>query len=365
MKERMKIFSGLSVEVAEVLLHIEKNNAVTDQEPGTFGIITSVVVKAFPATPIVSSSIRFSTTTDRGSSASPISAETFWAGMRAYWEFSVAICDAGGLGYSFIYPNSSTTGLTFTVSISVPNKTTTEYRSFIRPLLQNLNDLGIEQRMPTVKRSLTPPFSYEEGNKDEASSLSKRVLGETTGHTLIASRFFPRITFSSHSTLETSHLAIRHVVENGSLTFHGMNYAPTLSISGNPNNSVNPAFRTTVLHAQAYESNAHWDGRAPILSHEALTERHERLQGYMQTWRDITVGSGSYINEGDAQDWEWKEAFFGSNYEELARVKRKYDPEGVFWAIGGVGSDEWEIRDVDSGKREGIVTQDGRLCKVG
>ncbi|KAL1795593.1 hypothetical protein ACET3X_005817 [Alternaria dauci] len=332
---------------------------------GTFGIITSVVVKAFPPTPLASTSIRFSTTPDRGSNAPPISTETFWAGMRTYWEFSVTICDAGGLGYNFIYPESSTTGLTFTVGISVPNQTTTEHRRFVRPLLQKLNDLGIQQPMPTVRRSLTSPFSYEEGYKDEASHLFKRLLGETTGHTLIASRFFPRTTFSNTSALESSHLAIRHVVENGSLTFHGMNYAPTLSVSGNPNNAVNPAFRTTVLHAQAYEPNAHWDGKAPILSRGALTERHERLQGYMQTWRDITAGSGSYINEGDAQDWEWKEAFFGSNYEELARIKRKYDPEGVFWAIGGVGSDEWEIRNVDGSKREGIVTQDGRLCKAG
>ena len=94
--------------------------------------------------------------------------------MRAYWEFSVAICDAGGLGYSFIYPNSSTTGLTFTVSISVPNQTTTEHRRFVRPLLQKLNDLGIQQAMPTVGRSLTSPSSYEEGYKHEPPHLSKR-----------------------------------------------------------------------------------------------------------------------------------------------------------------------------------------------
>jgi hypothetical protein len=338
---------------------------VIEQRVGTFGIITSVVVKGFPATPVASSSIRFSTTPDRGSSAPPISTETFWAGMRAYWEFSIAICDAGGLGYNFIYPNSSSTGLTFTVSISIPNKTTTEYRQIIRPLLQKLNDLGIQQPMPTLKRSLMPDFLYKEGYSNSAPLLSKRVIGETTGHTLIASRFFPRSTFSDPSALETSHLAIRHAVGNGSLTFHGMNYAPTPSVSGSPDNAVNPAFRTTVLHAQAYEPNAHWDGKAPILSHAALTERHERLQGYMQGWRDVTPGSGSYINEGDAQDWAWKEAFFGANYEKLAKVKREWDPEGVFWAIGSVGSDEWEIRDLDGGKREGIVTQDGRLCRVG
>jgi hypothetical protein len=37
----------------------------------------------------------------------------------------------------------------------------------------------------------------------------------------------------------------------------------------------------------------------------------------------------------------------------------------VLWAIGAVGNDEWEIRNVDGSKREGIVTQDGRLCRVG
>ncbi|KAF1838958.1 FAD binding domain-containing protein [Decorospora gaudefroyi] len=330
---------------------------------GTFGIITSVVVKAFPATPMTSGSIRFSTTPPRGSTAAPLSTETFWAGMRAYWAFSLAICDAGGLGYNFIYPKSSSTGLAFTVSIAVPNMSTAEYRRFVRPLLQQLHDLGIEQPMPTLKRSYIPS-SFEE--EDEPPTTSKRSApGETTGHTLIASRFFSRTNFNTSSRREEAHLSIRHLVEHGDLTFHGMNYAPTLAVAGHPSNAVNPAFRTTVLHAQGYEPNAHWDGEAAIVSRAALSARHERLQRYMQVWRDITPGSGSYINEGDAQDWEWKAAFFGSHYPRLLAVKRKYDPQGVFWAIGAVGNDEWEMRDGDGGRRQGIVTQDGRLCRVG
>ncbi|KAF2849786.1 FAD-binding domain-containing protein, partial [Plenodomus tracheiphilus IPT5] len=120
---------------------------------GTFGIITSVIVRAFPQTSLVSSSIRFSTTPSPGSSTS-ISTETFWAGMKAYWEFSPQICDAGGLGYSFIYPANTPTGLTFTVNIAVPNTSVTALRSFLRPLLQELNDLGIALPIPTFKRSL-------------------------------------------------------------------------------------------------------------------------------------------------------------------------------------------------------------------
>ncbi|KAF1938694.1 hypothetical protein EJ02DRAFT_468733 [Clathrospora elynae] len=296
--------------------------------PGTFGILTSVVVKASPPTPLVSGRIRFSTTPPRGSSAPPaISTETFWAGMKAYWEHSIAICDAGGLGYSFIYPSSSSTGLTFTVSISVPNKTLVEYRTFIAPLLEKLNDLGIPQSMPTLQRDLVPRFEHGGGYGDEKALLGRRALGEITGHTLIASRFFSRSNFNTSSSLATAHVAIRHLVEDGELSFHGMNYVPLASLSANPSNAVNPAFRTTVLHAQAFEPNAHWDGKAVALAKEALTARHARLQGYMQSWRDVTPESGSYINEGDAQDWEWKEAFFGPNYARLAAIKRRYDGE--------------------------------------
>lgn len=85
----------------------------------------------------------------------------------------------------------------------------------------------------------------------------------------------------------------------------------------------------------------------------------------MQGWRDVTSGSGSYVNEGDAQDWEWRDAFYGANYARLKDVKREWDPEGVFWAVGAVGSEGWEIRDREGGRRVGIVVQDGRLCRFG
>lgn len=37
----------------------------------------------------------------------------------------------------------------------------------------------------------------------------------------------------------------------------------------------------------------------------------------------------------------WQRSYWGSNYARLAEVKRKYDPEGLFFVHNGVGSEQW------------------------
>ncbi|KAF2683964.1 FAD-binding domain-containing protein [Lentithecium fluviatile CBS 122367] len=313
---------------------------------GTFGVVTSIVEKAFPQTAISSGSITFSTIPSRTQPTANLTTETFWAGMKAYWEYAIPICDAGGLGYNFIRHGANPTrpdvpGLTYTVSISLPGRTAAEYRSFVRPLLERLSEVGIPIAIPEIQTLVMPELDSDQ----PSHPLARRAPGDTVGHTLIASRLWPRTNFDTPSALQTSHLAIRSFVEDGGYDFHGMNYAPTLAVSGNPDNAVHPAFRTTVMHAQGYEVGAHWDGSNVI------------------TWRDITPGSGAYMNEGDMQEPDWKDSFYGSNYPRLLQVKKKWDPYGVFWAISGVGSDEWVVYG-SGGGRGGLYTQDGRICRA-
>jgi len=40
----------------------------------------------------------------------------------------------------------------------------------------------------------------------------------------------------------------------------------------------------------------------------------------------------------------WSQAFWGANYSRLMRVKHRYDPEGLFFAHHGVGSEKWSDR---------------------
>jgi FAD/FMN-containing dehydrogenase len=55
-----------------------------------------------------------------------------------------------------------------------------------------------------------------------------------------------------------------------------------------------------------------------------------------------TLGdNGSYVSESDYFNRNWREAFWGANYDRLQRIKRKYDPNGLFIVHHGVGSENW------------------------
>jgi hypothetical protein len=69
--------------------------------------------------------------------------------------------------------------------------------------------------------------------------------------------------------------------------------------------------------------------------------------------RRLSPETGAYFNEADSEEVEWKESFFGGNYERLVRVKRMMDPRNVLWCRRCVGSEAL------------VEGEGGRLCEVG
>ncbi|KAF4836133.1 FAD-linked oxidoreductase hmp9 [Colletotrichum siamense] len=111
--------------------------------------------------------------------------------------------------------------------------------------------------------------------------------------------------------------------------------------------AVLPAWRTAVLHQSV----------ARILSNDVSAEtwdavHHDVTYNKIGAMKALAPRMGSYMNEGDALDPDWKASFYGENYDKLLGIKTVYDPESVFYCPTCVGSDMWEA--------DGA----GRLCRA-
>jgi FAD/FMN-containing dehydrogenase len=66
-----------------------------------------------------------------------------------------------------------------------------------------------------------------------------------------------------------------------------------------------------------------------------------KVKASMKALRVAAPNTGTYVNECDYFQDDWQRAFWGPNYPRLARIKRRYDPDGLFTVHHGVGSEGW------------------------
>jgi hypothetical protein len=110
--------------------------------------------------------------------------------------------------------------------------------------------------------------------------------------------------------------------------------------SNHPDNSktgVNPAWRDAMWHVIM---GGIWTMNTPV---ERRAQLQDTISKAISPLKAVTPGGGCYLNEGDWTEEEWQQTFFGSNYPQLEKVKRKWDPNGVFncWkCVGWTGYDE-------------------------
>ncbi|HET6587360.1 MAG TPA: FAD-binding oxidoreductase [Oleiagrimonas sp.] len=70
-------------------------------------------------------------------------------------------------------------------------------------------------------------------------------------------------------------------------------------------------------------------------------QRAAKVDKAMDALRAVVPGTGSYVSESDYFLRDWQHGFWGSNHARLARAKRRYDPDGLFFVHHGVGSEGW------------------------
>ncbi len=108
--------------------------------------------------------------------------------------------------------------------------------------------------------------------------------------------------------------------------------------------------RDTATHPQMPEAFAlaiiaAGDGPAfPGMADPDLAEARRAANGVdraMSILRRVAPDAGSYVSESNYFERDWQRSHWGANYARLARIKAKYDPEGLFTVHHGVGSERW------------------------
>jgi FAD/FMN-containing dehydrogenase len=123
----------------------------------------------------------------------------------------------------------------------------------------------------------------------------------------------------------------------------GLAGAPADALARSRDTAMNPvALDAFALAITASEGDPAYPGM-PGASPDLANARSEaaRIDQSMDALLQAAPGAGSYVSESNYFERDWQHAFWGSNYPRLAAVKRKYDPEGLFFVRHGVGSEAW------------------------
>lgn len=126
------------------------------------------------------------------------------------------------------------------------------------------------------------------------------------------------------------------------VAFHfnkGLAGAPPGALAATRDTATNPevteAFALAII---ADEGPALYGGQGP---NAAAPIRAGAVRSAMKALRACAPEAGAYVNECDYFQPDWQRAFWGPNYPRLARIKRRYDPRGLFFVHHGVGSEAW------------------------
>jgi hypothetical protein len=222
-------------------------------------------------------------------------------------------------------------------AITAYNKTSEDMAQILKPFGDALAKMGVE-----FQPNITQFDSYYEHYNNYWGPLPSGNI--QVGTDLFGGRLIPRSVISNFSA------TARKMVEFN-VTFIGVGLDVSSfgsDSSGAPTNAVLPQWRDSIVSASL---NVPYSFTVPF---KQMSDLQDHITNVIQpVLEDATPNAGCYMNEADFQQRDFQDTFFGTNYDALLKIKHKYDPDQMLYAVAGVGSEDWE------------ELWDGRLCNVG
>lgn len=290
---------------------------------GTFGVVTSMTVKAHKAANVGGAGFQLL--------SSATTADKFNDIVTKFYELLPSMIDNGAM--VVFYNNQQMLAVK---PLTAWNKTASYVRDVVlKPFTDYVAELGVQLPIGYSELSYRDHYARYLGPLPQGAFEVQRYQ--------FGGRLIPR------DVIENNNDVLQEVL--GNLTSQGVLAVGSAASYKKPgkthSNSVHPAWRNTLVQMQLITN---WDSLAPW--EDMMADQKKITEDFMPQIEAITPGSGAYMNEADFRQPRWQEEFYGSNYEALKQVKKKWDPTSLFYVLKGVGSEAW------------TVAENGKMCRV-
>ncbi|KAL6720842.1 hypothetical protein ACLMJK_002767 [Lecanora helva] len=282
---------------------------------GTYGAVVSLTVKAHPNFVTSAANLTFSSL--------GIAQDSFWNVVQTFQESLPSIVDTGSVAI-FVLTNESFT----LMPVQAPGLRKDQLRQLLNPTLNKLKQEKIEY---TYNIGEFPTYYDSYRSYDPPWNVSQYQIG---------GRLIPRSLVEHQAAALVQ--AERRIINSGiGAIMSGV--CLNVSVSNPAINAVNPYWRTALFSAVigTYSNMSTNTAYAEFMTDQLLPQLE-----------NLTPNGAAYVNEANFQQPDFQRVFYGVNYPTLRKIKSKYDPHDMFYAITAVGSEDW-YQDESKG---------GRLC---
>ncbi|KAI2467567.1 FAD-binding domain-containing protein [Annulohypoxylon bovei var. microspora] len=278
---------------------------------GTYGIVTSMTIKAFPDTTF---STAYMSVFNDGSNTDAI-----YSAMGTFLQSLPSLVDAG----AWIVWVAAPFGF-LVMPAMVADVKASELDTYFQSTREKMDQLGLQYQ---YQSSDHPGFLQSYQSMTSTWNVSDHNLG---------GRLMPRELVKDQESTDSLVKAIRAI--SSETLMSGVAFNVANSVSSPDEVAANPYFRKTLFSAVLGTPVNYTDFASNKAAQDAITHK------FLPELEAITPNGAVYLNEADFQQPDFKVTFYGGNYGKLLAIKNKYDPDDIFYAKTAVGSDRWEQR---------------------
>jgi hypothetical protein len=295
---------------------------------GSWGVVTSVTLRAFDDPPIVAFSIRGGTV-----QGDP----NYWKALERWHEFLPEFSEAGGNMYYFMFPELNEPSFGNVSAIAATGgfggqTDKAKVDKMFKPLIEDLSNIaGI-------------PFNYSSSAQKSSSgylAYTYTTPDSTGAMAILGSRIITRDFMNQPDGPKKFTDAIRSLRPVAGSPFQGLVVGgPAVAANaGKVDSALHPVWRRALVE---FIIPRGWLPTTPVALQREIQRNLTEVEVPIFKALEPGEGGGTYLNEADGHEVDWQQSFWGENYPRLYKIKQKWDPDNLFIVRRGVGSENWD-----------------------